>query len=119
MENKKDERDDPLSLLIFNARKRFLERPDETCKKYIEQISEYLKLTLRKDGLVCIVSVPEFKPTENFDRIIYVDMEWFNMIIPQLQKHRLRLVERTYICTHREDDCGCKPTKTGYNIYIC
>ena len=113
---------DAFSSLISDSRKIFLETPRNTCNEYIKKISEFLKLALPKDGMVCMVSVPLYKPSESFDRIIYVEMDWFEMLIPQLQKEGLRLVERSYIdycdCRH---SCDCKSTKikTGYNIYIC
>lgn len=113
---------DSFSLLISDSRKKFLETPKNTRNEYIKKISEFLKLELPKDGMVCIVSVPVYKPSESFDRIIYVEMDWFELLIPQLQKEGLRLVERSYTnscdCRHC-CDCKSTKTKTGYNIYIC
>ena len=115
-----------LSNLIENvqiARQKFFDAPEKGRTKYLFQINEYLKLVLPKDGLVCIVSKECYKPTGSFDRIVYVDLEWFDGLIPELKKQSLRLVENTIteVCACTSYNCNCNylKIKSGYNIYIC
>jgi hypothetical protein len=115
-----------LSNLIENvqiARQNFFNAPEKGRNKYLSEINEYLKLVLPKDGLVCIVSKECYKPTGSFDRIVYVDLEWFDGLIPELKKQGLRLVETTITevcaCTSYNCECNYLKIKSGYNIYIC
>ena len=112
--------------LVKCVRNRFNKKKEEDKEKiknqYFMQIEKYLLLDrdLPVNGLICIVSITKYKPTEPIDDIMYVELNYFDMIVQELQRKGLRLTERI---TYKDCGCGCNCScdnniKTGYNIYI-